>query len=139
MIDGQTGVEGTYLECSLQAALRLCDFDFLRGVKIEKFPNGKDRDTIERVKFLIHKYDFVQAGFMIDTSWYLCNNQDYVLRKGGPNCGGHAVNLVGYDGTGVYVQNQWGTSWGSKGFVIMPWDVFLEELLYGAYLAGIKY
>lgn len=137
-LDGQIDMDGTYLETALRAALELCDFDFLRNASIETFANGRNQDTIEKTKFLIHKYDFLQVGFLIDDAWNHCTSQDYVLKSYGPTLGGHAVNIVGYDQRGAYVMNQWG-KWGAKGFAIIPWDLYLKELMYGAYLSGINY
>lgn len=81
----------------------------------------------------------MQVGFYIDQAWYYCDQDDYVLKSMGGMLGGHAVNLVGYDSSGAYIMNQWGRSWGSKGFGIIPWDLFLKELMYGAYIKGITY
>lgn len=138
-LDGQRDMEGTYLETALEAALKLCDFDFLKNAKIRTFGNMKNLDTIEATKFLIHKYDFIQVGFYIDEAWYRCNNDNYVLESGGVALGGHAVYACGYDSQGVFIGNQWGKSWGTKGFAIMPWDLYLKELMYGAYITGITY
>lgn len=132
-LDGQPSEDGTYLECSLSAALELCGNDFIGKRKVKTF-HRQGNDTIEMVKFLIHKYDFVQVGFNIDEGWYRCTNQDYVLRKYGRSYGGHAVLMVGFDTQGFYICNQWGTGWGAKGFAIIPYDLFLEEFMYGAYL-----
>ena len=133
-IDGCPNEEGTMLESSLKAALNLCDFDFLRNAKVELFYNDKSESTVELTKYLLHRYDFLQVGFMIDEAWYSCNNDNYVLKSSGRQCGGHAVNLAGYDKQGVYVMNQWGTSWGAKGFAIMPWNIYIKELIYGAFI-----
>lgn len=132
LIDGERNVEGTYLETSLQAALELCAFD--KQYKIGIASNKKDKDTIENIKFLVHKYDFLQAGFMIDEGWYKCNFNNYVLRPYGVSLGGHAVNICGYDGDGFYILNQWGKSFGAKGYCIMPYDLFLKQFLYCTYV-----
>jgi len=131
-------MEGTYLETALQAALQLCDFDFLKNAKVQTFTNGRNLDTIEKTKFLVHKYDFIQVGFQIDEAWYRCDSKNYVLTSGGAPQGGHAVGICGFDSTGFYIFNQWG-NWGAKGFAIMPYDLFLKELMYGAFLTGITY
>ena len=133
-IDGSPNEEGTYLEYSLQAALSLSNFDFLKDAKIELFYNDKTNNTIELTKFLLHKYDFLQVGFMIDEAWYDGNNNNYVLKKYGRSLGGHAVNLCGFDQQGFYIQNQWGKNWCAKGFAIIPFDIFLEEFMYGAFI-----
>jgi C1A family cysteine protease len=98
------------------------------------FYNDKTDNTIETTKFLIHKYDFLQVGFRIDEGWYDVTNNNYFITPRGRGLGGHAVNLVGYDTDGVYVLNQWGTKWGANGYAIMKWDVYLQQLMYGAYV-----
>jgi len=35
--------------------------------------------------------------------------------------GGHAFALVGYNESGFVVQNSWGTSWGARGFALLPY------------------
>lgn len=138
-IDNHRDMEGTTLEHSLKAALQLCDFDFLKNAKVETVANGRDLGTLEKVKFLIHKYDIIQAGFMIDEGWLTCTNSNYFIPKGGKKLGGHAVLITGYNQVGFFINNQWGTKWGSKGFAILPYQTFLEEFIYGAYLTGITY
>ena len=128
-LDGQPKVDGTYLEASLQAAIELCAFD--KKYKIGTFYNNKNKENvIETVKFLIHKYDFLQVGFTIDEGWYSCNNENYILKAKGRCLGGHAVNICGYDDIGFYILNQWGVNWGSKGYGIMPYDLFFQEFMY---------
>lgn len=131
-LDGQMNVEGTYLETSLQAAIELCAFD--KYYRIGTYNNNNDNQTIESIKFLIHKLDFLQAGFIIDEGWYKCNNQNYILKPYGAKLGGHAVNLCGYDGDGFYILNQWGKDFGAKGYCIIPYELFLKQLMYVAYV-----
>jgi hypothetical protein len=38
----------------------------------------------------------------------------------------HEVLIVGYDATGVTIQNSWGTSWGNAGFAHLNWN-FVEQ------------
>ena len=35
--------------------------------------------------------------------------------------GGHAVTVLGYDSTGVRIENSWGTRWGDSGFATLAW------------------
>lgn len=132
-LDGSVETEGTYLECALEAILKLGGYQDVHD-KIGLFYNVNTQKTIELTKHLIHKYDFLQAGFMIDEGWYDVTNEKYYIERRGRSLGGHAVNLVGYDSEGVYVLNQWGAQWGAKGSAIMRWDVYLKEFMYGAYL-----
>ena len=36
--------------------------------------------------------------------------------------GGHAITAFAYDQNGVWIENQWGTSWGSNGWAELSWD-----------------
>lgn len=85
--------------------------------------------TVEYAKHLIHKHDFLQAGFMIDEGWYRCTASDWILREHGQCLGGHAVNLCGYDSDGFYVLNQWGRGFGAKGYCVIPYSLFLKQLI----------
>ena len=142
-LDGAVNIEGTYLEYAMQSVIRLCkadpEFKFLENVQVKTFFNSKNSDTIEFTKQLLHKYDFLQVGFNIDEGWYDCSKMNYILKARGSSLGGHAVNLVGADYDGFYIQNQWGTSWGANGFAIIPYRLFLQQFMYGAYLANITY
>lgn len=35
--------------------------------------------------------------------------------------GAHAMAMVGYDADGLWAKNSWGTGWGDKGYVYLPW------------------
>lgn len=96
-------MEGTYLETSLQAAIQLAAF----GPDYKVFTAGNDGTafTVELAKHLVHKHDFLQAGFMIDEGWYDCSAWDWTLHSRGAQLGGHAVNICGYDQEGFYVLN----------------------------------
>lgn len=132
-LDGDTKSDGTYLECALKAAIRLCAFENSDDIKVGMFYNFGSH-IIDLTKRLIHKHDFLQVGFMIDEGWYDVTTTQYYLKSRGQSLGGHAVNLAGYDQEGVYVLNQWGTSWGANGYAIMPWSLYLKELMYGTYV-----
>lgn len=141
-IDGEVQMDGTYLEAAMKAVLTLCkkdpDFSFLADAKVGLFYNDNTDATIQSTKDLIHRYDFLQVGFNIDEGWYTCTQNNYVLRPHGRSLGGHAVNLCGYDDDGFYVMNQWSIDFGSKGFAIMPYDVFLKQFMYGTYFYNYK-
>ena len=142
-LDGDIYVEGTYLEHAMNAVIKLCradrEFSFLDNAEVKTFFNDKTADTIELTKQLLHKHDFLQAGFNIDEGWYDCSQVNYVLKARGRSLGGHAVNICGYDSDGFYILNQWGTGFGSKGYAVMPYDLFLKQFMYGTYLTNLKY
>lgn len=134
-IDGDINSDGTYLECAIKAAFQLGGFDSA-DIKIGTIYNDGSDDTVELVKFFLHKYDFLHAGFMITDGWYNATNRDYVISGSGASCGGHAVVLCGHDQIGVYIQNSWGINWGSKGFGVLPWKTFKKQFMYACYLEG---
>ena len=45
-----------------------------------------------------------------------------------PVVGGHDVMAVGYDGSGLIVQNQWGTGWGDAGYAHLGWNVVQKDV-----------
>lgn len=134
-IDGDINSDGTYLEAAIKAALQLGGFDGSK-INIGTIYNDGSDCTIEMIKFSIHKYDFLHMGFQITDSWYSTNSKDYYIKNYGQSLGGHAVLGCGYDQSGLYIQNSWGTSWGSKGFGILPWSAFKKQFMYACYLQG---
>ena len=42
--------------------------------------------------------------------------------------GGHAFAIVGYNDRGFVVQNSWGASWGAAGFVVLPYEDWVEHV-----------
>ena len=46
----------------------------------------------------------------------------------GTNIGGHSVLALGYDSTGLLIQNSWGTSWGINGFARLSWAVVAKDI-----------
>ena len=134
-IDGDISSDGTYLEAAIKAAFQLGGFNG-SSIKIGTIYNDGSDNTIELVKFLLHKYDFLHMGFQITEGWYATSESDYFIRDRGANLGGHAVLGCGFDPDGVYIQNSWGTSWGAKGFGILPWSAFKKQFMYACYLQG---
>lgn len=52
------------------------------------------------------------------------SNSYYPLSKtvGSQFLGYHAIAALGYDSTGVVVENSWGTGWGRSGYATIGWD-----------------
>lgn len=136
-IDGMKNEDGTMLEYAIQSALKLGGFQNTSKMKIQFLYNDKTTRTIEMLKFLIHKYDFVHAGFNIYEGWFKCDSNNYKVKHSGACAGGHAVLICGYDTEGVYIQNSWGKEWGACGFAVVPWDVFINDFMYGCYLQDV--
>ena len=135
-LDGSPNSDGTWLEYAIKAAVQLGGFQ-TSGMNVKFFKNEGTQTTVEMLKFLIHKYDFLHAGFEINSGWYQATEADPIIKKTSTSLGGHAVLLVGYDQTGAYIQNSWGKGWGSKGFAILPWNQVLDQLMYVCYLTGL--
>lgn len=131
-LDGDINTDGTYLECAIRAAMQLGGFGKQsKDIKFNfLYNNTKDNKIVEQVKRLIHRYNFLHAGFMIDDAWYNASNENFTIKKGKTCLGGHAVVVCGHDPSGVYIQNSWGKSWGSNGFAVLPWSLVKEQLIY---------
>ena len=50
-------------------------------------------------------------------------------RKRGRDDGGHAFAIVGYDERGFLLRNSWGGNWGTRGYVILAYDDWLENAM----------
>ena len=136
-IDGDINSDGTYLECAFKAALELGGLGKYSGdVKLGFLYNNQPIDVLkQQVKYLLHKYDFLEAGFMITDGWYNAGpSTKYKVCHGRHEYGGHAVVIVGADEECAYIANSWGRSWCAKGFCMLPWDVFKKEFMYVCYL-----
>jgi hypothetical protein len=49
-------------------------------------------------------------------------NQGYYAGISGSLAGYHAVTALGYDSTGLVIENSWGTGWGNGGFATLSWS-----------------
>ncbi len=134
-LDKNINEDGTYLEYAIKAAIELGGFGKQsKDVKIGFLYNNKTDAAMTQLKRLLHKYDFLHTGFLIDNGWYNATNRDYVIHKGNISLGGHAVIICGYDQDGVYIQNSWSQAWGSHGFAVLPWSLAKEQLLYCCFI-----
>ena len=50
-------------------------------------------------------------------------------RRGGPDDGGHAFIIVGYNRDGFIIQNSWGRTWGSGGFAVLSYEDWLDNAM----------
>ena len=135
-VDGKPKLNGTFLEVGLSCAKKLGLFGNIDG-KIKLINNQKDDDTILAVKAALFKYDFILGGFNITSGIYDLTDGKYILTHSGDNLGGHCMTICGWNKTGFIIQNQWGTKFGAKGFCIYPYEEFLKEFIYAAYLTNV--
>lgn len=52
---------------------------------------------------------------------------DGVIKRSDRIMGGHAFAIVGYDESGFWIQNSWGTDWGKGGFAHIGYDDWLAN------------
>jgi Papain family cysteine protease len=52
---------------------------------------------------------------------------DGLIKPSPEMIGGHAVAIVSYDERGFWIQNSWGTDWGSDGFGLVTYDDWLKN------------
>lgn len=137
-IDGAKNSDGTWLEYAIKAAFMLGGID-VKDLNIKFLYNDGTSQTIEMLKFLVHKYDFVHAGFNITSGWYNCNNENYYINCSGQSLGGHAIVIPAYFPDSVCIQNSWSRSWGAQGFGLLKWEDFLKTFMYACVIDGISY
>jgi hypothetical protein len=134
-LDCKPSINGVALEFAMFAAAELCGIKNKLKLGILRYSNPDE--TIEKIKFLIHKYDVVQAGFMISTGWNKVDKNNYIIERTSIPLGCHAVLIVGYDPIGIYIQNSWGKGWGFKSFAIMKWEDVIKDLTYCCYIDNL--
>jgi len=128
--DGFSG-NGTYLRFALEGAINL---NLIKGI-----PKGINR-TAQDIKFAIHQYGVVVAGFKITDEWNKVekNTGRIAILTNPKSLGGHAVLICGYCSEGVYIQNSWSEMWGDRGFALLPWELFYRQIMDAMVIDEIK-
>jgi C1A family cysteine protease len=52
----------------------------------------------------------------------------YYPTQGDQYMGGHEITIIGYNSSGVRVQNSWGTSWGDGGYINLSWNYLANQV-----------
>lgn len=85
-------------------------------------------ETISDIIAMIDNDVPVVFGLDITKSYYSLNakNNVYYATAKESSYGGHAQKIVGYDldNKAFFVENSWGTYWGSNGYYWLPFDVY---------------
>lgn len=123
--DGRIAVGGTYVDLGLTCAVKICPEKIIKNWFMVKTTRDRNPATLKR---LLHMNDLCIAGLKVTEGWYE-TNEDFTIPDTGAVLGGHAVLLCGYDEQGVYLQNHWGREWGAKGFAILPWKQYQQQLM----------
>ena len=78
----------------------------------------------------IHDFGPIVIGTPWYHSWFHPIGTGGNLKLPAPDysVGGHAILAVGYNPTGLVLQNSWGAAWGYHGRVTMPWAYVLHAV-----------
>lgn len=126
-VDGDPNGDGTTLDAILKAVLH---YGFFRGSPAIRVITAEFD-----VKAAVHRYGTCLLGMNISNEWYRGNSD--ITDVSAPLVGGHAVQCVGYDTEGCWIQNSWGSGWGQGGFARIGWSAFARQFMYGAFLENL--
>lgn len=146
-VDGNPKAQGTQIDIGLECALKsgiFGKFDESSTLKqhivmINKYDYEKDEDLINTIKSILFKYDFITAGFKITSDYYYCSSQSYFIEHyhSHKKCGNHCMTICGWNKKGFIIQNQWGTSFGAKGFCVLSYQAFVDSFVCGGYISNV--
>lgn len=125
-IDGEPALDGTTLECVLQAAQDLNLISTVDTTSIRHVPASG-------VQQALHRYGVILSAFSITDQWSSAGPDGW-LAGGGVPVGGHAVVTCGYstlDTAWFAIQNSWSENQGWRGFNRMTPDMFYQQFDYG--------
>ena len=126
-LDGMPSVDGTTLECVLQAAQDLGLIAVVDTASIRHVP-------LEGVQQALHRYGVILSAFSITDKWWQATPAGWI-EPGGLALGRHAVITIGYstvDTPSWYaVQNSWGDTQGWRGFDRLTPELFKAQFDYG--------
>ena len=89
--------------------------------------------SIVEMQAAIREVHAIYVAADVGYGWTRLKNKKYweeariVTPKGKDDKGGHAFALVGYTPEGFIVQNSWGTSFGYRGFALLPYRHWIED------------
>ena len=84
----------------------------------------------------IGEYALIRSVFMLKAALFLNGpcvgalpvynyGSEFWRRRNGDSIQGyHAISIVGFDDEGIIIRNSWGTSFGKKGYVVLPYKEF---------------
>jgi len=101
--------------------LSQCDSGSAESAQTHYFPNNYNQFTGSGMVPIVQALQVAPAsGSMIVYEDFMRYNGGVYHHVSGSQQGGHAIEIVGYGGTGAssywIVKNSWGTSWGTGGF-----------------------
>lgn len=143
-IDGIPNVSGTYLRAALTVLKNwgVCEenyFPYESKYPPKNKPKSGYLDNANKYRILAYASvqvtkDAMQAalyqngplliGVQVYDNFMRTGESGVVAYPTGKALGGHALMAVGYNKLGLLIKNSWGTGWGSKGYAIIPWNVW---------------
>jgi hypothetical protein len=87
-------------------------------------PSGSSTVTQASIETALAAGDPVVIGFPVYANFMTLGvtNAGLYSEPSGAYEGGHAVTALGYDATGIRVENSWGTFWGDSGYATLSWS-----------------
>ena len=87
----------------------------------------------------IRKYAMVKSDYMLKYAILMNGpclaalkvynfNFEFWDKNNGEYQGGHCISIIGWNKTGFIIRNSWGSSWGNKGYTLIPYDDFSEMI-----------
>ena len=133
-IDGDPHGDGTTLDAVCEA---LRHFGYFDPDKCKTRLIWEGSGARDDVKLAVHRYGCALGAFNISEEFYYKNARDCIIKDSkAPLVGGHAMEIAGYNLTGVILHNSWGLDWGMDGFGIITWEEFDRQFIYAAVLTN---
>ena len=87
----------------------------------------------------IRKYAMVKSDYMLKQAILMNGpclaalkvynfNIEFWNKNDGEYQGGHCISVIGWNKNGFIIRNSWGSSWGNKGYTLIPYKDFSEMI-----------
>lgn len=96
-------------------------------------PSGTSTVTQQSIEAALAAGTPVVIGIPVYDNFFSVGtaNQGYYSGVSGNLDGYHAITALGYNPSGLVIENQWGTGWGNKGYATLSWS-FVNRYVFDA-------